>query len=65
MGRKGLFHGQSDLSDWKTFDGVTLPVKRVNSQDGKDATTVTFTEVHLNPEVDPKLFDRPVAKPQP
>lgn len=65
MGRKGLFQGESDLSDWKTFDGVTLPVKRVNRQEGKDSSTVTFTEVHLNPEIDPKLFDRPVAKPQP
>jgi zinc protease len=65
MGRAGLFQGETDLSEWKTFDGVTLPIKHVNRQDGKDSSIVTFTEVHLNPEVDPRLFDKPAAKPQP
>src|ERR1700741_733506 len=32
MGRSGLFQADTDLSDWKTFDGVTLPVKHVNRQ---------------------------------
>ena len=62
-GRSGPFQGETDLSDWKAFDGVTLPAKQVNKQDGKESSTVTFTEIHVNPEVDPKLFDKPARKP--
>ena len=62
MGRSGPFQGETDLSDWKSFDGVTLPAKQVNKQDGKEASTVTFTEIHMNPQVDPKLFDKPASK---
>jgi len=63
LGRSGPFQGETDLSDWKAFDGVTLPAKHVNKQDGKESSTVTFTEIHVNPEVDPKLFDKPASKP--
>jgi hypothetical protein len=31
----------------------------VNKQDGKESSVVTFTEVHINPQLDPKLFDKP------
>jgi zinc protease len=57
----GSFHGETDLSDWKIFDGVSVPTKHTNRQDGKESSVVTFTEVHINPEVDPKLFDKPTA----
>jgi zinc protease len=63
MGRSGPFQGETDLSDWKSFDGITLPVRRVNKQDGKESSTTTFTEMHFNPEVDPKLFEKPAASP--
>jgi zinc protease len=63
MGSTGPFQGQTDLSDWKVFDGVNFPAKHVNKQNGKDSSVVTFTDVHFNPEVDPKLFDKPVAPP--
>jgi zinc protease len=61
FGTSGPFQGQTDLSDWKIFDGISFPVKHVNKQNGKDTSIVTFTEVHFNPEVDPKLFDKPAA----
>ena len=61
----GPFHGETDLSEWKVFDGVNLPTRHTNKQDGKESSVVTFTEVHMNPEVDPKLFDKPVAAPPP
>ncbi len=64
-GSSGPFQGETDLSDWKTFDGVMFPVKHLNKQNGKDTSVVTFTEVHFNPEVDPKLFDRPAASAGP
>jgi zinc protease len=65
IGSSGPFQGETDLSDWKTFDGVMFPVKHVNKQNGKDSSVVTFTEVHFNPEVDPKLFDKPTVSAGP
>jgi len=64
-GPSGPFHGETELSDWKVFDGVNFPTRHVNKQDGKDSSTVTFTEVHINPQVDPKLFDKPAGGPPP
>ena len=60
-GQSGPFHGETDLSEWKTFDGISIPTRHTNRQDGKDASVVVFTDVHINPEVDPKLFDIPAA----
>jgi hypothetical protein len=60
-GNSGPFHGETDLSEWKTFDGVNFPTRHVNKQDGKESSVVTFTEVHINPQIDPKLFDKPAA----
>src|SRR5215470_4209562 len=59
MGRSGPFQSESDFSDWKSFDGVTLPAKQVSKQDGKETSTQTFTEIQMNPEVDPKIFEKP------
>lgn len=64
-GGSGPVQGQTDLSEWKTFDGILFPVKHVNKQNGKDTSVVTFTEVHFNPDVDLKLFDKPAAAPSP
>jgi zinc protease len=60
-GNSGAFRGETDLSEWKIFDGVNIPTKHVNRQDGKDSSVVTFSDVHINPTVDPKLFDKPPA----
>ncbi len=65
VGSSGPFQGETELSDWKTFDGILFPVKHVNKQNGKDTSIVTFTEVKFNPEIDPKLFDKPPAPPSP
>jgi zinc protease len=59
----GPFKGETDLSVWKVFDGINVPTRQINRQDGKESSVVTFTEVHINPEVDPKLFDKPSAAP--
>jgi len=60
-GNSGPFQGETDLSEWKSFDGVSFPTRHVNKQDGKESSVVTFTEVHINPQLDPKLFDKPAA----
>ena len=64
-GASGPFHGETDLSDWKTFDGVKFPTRHVNKQDGKESSVVTFNEVQMNPKVDPKLFEKPAGGPPP
>ena len=60
-GNSGPFQGETDLSEWKSFDGVSFPTRHVNKQDGKESSVVTFTEVHINPQLDPKLFDKPAT----
>jgi hypothetical protein len=60
-GNSGPFHGETDLSEWKLFDGVNYPTRHTNKQDGKPSSVVTFTEVQMNPQVDPKLFEKPAG----
>ncbi len=62
-GDSGPFHGETDLSEWKTFDGVKVPTRHLNRQNGVESSIVTFTEVQLNPAVDAKAFDKPGAVP--
>jgi len=59
VGSSGPFQGETDLSDWKTVDGLTLPAKHVNKQNGKVSSTVDVLELQLNPPIDGKLFERP------
>jgi zinc protease len=68
LGRSGPVQAQTDLDDWKTTDGLTLPFLHKNKQNGEDASTVQFTGIEINPQVDPKLFDKPSSEakgPQP
>jgi hypothetical protein len=64
MGQSGPVMGQTELSDWKNFDGVTLPAKRANKQDGKDTSVVEFTEIQFNPVIDDKIFAKPAPQGQ-
>ncbi len=61
MGQSGPFQGETDLSDWTTTDGITLPAMHKNKQDGKDSSVVRTTLIQFNPPVGPKLFDKPEA----
>ena len=67
VGRSGLMHDQTVLSDWKTTDGITLPALHQNKENGKDSSVVAFTRVQFNPAIDPKLFEKPptAANPAP
>lgn len=62
VARSGPAQGQTDLDDWKTSDGLTIPFLRKNKQNGEDSSTVQFTGFHINPTVDPKLFDKPASE---
>jgi len=64
VGRSGPDVGQTDVAEWKSFDGVNLPAKRMNKQNGENASVVEFVEIHFNPQVDSKIFDKPAAGSQ-
>ena len=59
MGQGGPFDGESDLSDWHAADGVTLPYKHENKQNGQQTSTAEFKKIEFNPKIDPKMFDKP------
>jgi len=63
MGQTGPVESETAFSDWKTVEGLNLPFHRDNKQEGKDSSTVQFTSIHINPAVDPKIFERPAAAP--
>jgi zinc protease len=59
MGRSGPVDGQTDLSDWRTADGLTMPYQHKNKQDGQDIGTAEYKKIDLNPQLDAKLFEKP------
>ncbi len=65
MGQSGPFQGETDLSDWTTTDGITLPATHSNKQDGMNRVLVKRTSIQFNPPIDPKLFERPAPSNKP
>jgi zinc protease len=65
VGQTGPFEGETELSDWRTADGLTLPYAHQNKQNGKDSSMVRYTAIQINPTVDPKLFEMPAAAKPP
>ncbi|HTS35944.1 MAG TPA: pitrilysin family protein [Candidatus Solibacter sp.] len=63
LGQSGMVDGESDLSDWRTTDGLTMPYLHKNKQNGQDIGAAEFKKVELNPALDPKLFEKPAEKP--
>jgi zinc protease len=59
VGREGPFDGETNLSDWRTVDGLTMPYKHQNKQNGQETSNAEFKNIELNPRVDPKLFEKP------
>jgi len=62
VGQSGPVQAETDLEDWKTSDGLTLPYLRKTKQNGEDFSTAQYTTIQINPTVDPKLFDKPVSE---
>jgi hypothetical protein len=62
MAQSGPVQAETDLEDWKTSDGFTLPYLRKTKQNGEDSSTAQYTVIQINPAVDPKLFDKPVSE---
>jgi hypothetical protein len=59
MGQSGPFEGESNLADWRATEGITMPYKHQNKQDGNETSSAEVKKVELNPTLDPKLFDKP------
>lgn len=58
MGQQGPFDGETDLADWRAADGLTMPYKHENKQNGQQTSTAEFKKIDLNPPLDPKLFEK-------
>ena len=63
VGQAGPFDGESNLSDWRTADGLTMPYKHENKQNGEQTSMAEFKKIELNPQLDPKLFEKPAETP--
>ena len=64
LGQSGPVDAETDFSDWQSVEGLNLPFRRDNKQNGKDSSTAQFTSIQINPEVDPKMFQKPAAPAQ-
>jgi zinc protease len=64
LGQGGLVDSETAFSEWKPVDGLNLPFHRDNKQAGKDSSSTEFSKIEINPAVDPKIFEKPVASTQ-
>jgi len=63
MGQAGPVDGETNLSDWRPADGITLPRHHQNKQNGQDTSKEEFQKVEINPPLDPAVFQKPAEKP--
>ncbi len=61
LGQSGPVQGETDMGDWKSLGGLSIPAVRHNKQNGQDFSTSEYTSLELNPAIDPKVFERPTA----
>src|SRR5215831_14511234 len=59
MGQAGQFEGETELSDWRADDGLTMPRLHQNKQNGQQTSMAEFKKIEINPPIDPKLFEKP------
>jgi zinc protease len=62
LGRNGPAQGETAMGDWKTIDGLTIPLQRKNKQNGDETSVVEYKKIEINPAVDPKIFEKPAEK---
>jgi zinc protease len=62
MGQSGPFEGETEMTDWRTADGVTMPYLHKNKQNGQDTSSAEVKKIEINPQIDPKLFEKPAEK---
>ena len=59
MGQSGPFEGETTLADWRAANGLTMPYKHQNKQNGKETSNAEVKKIELNPTLDAKLFAKP------
>ena len=52
----------TEYTDWKTVDGITLPVAFTTTTAGQQTGSGKLTTMEINPTVDPKIFEKPAPK---
>jgi zinc protease len=52
----------TEYTDWKTFDGLTLPVAFTTTTNGQPSGSGKLTTMEINPTIDPKIFEKPAPK---
>lgn len=52
-----------DFAEWKLVEGLSLPFKHTFVGGVQKGATLEIHEIEINPSVDPKLFEKPAAKP--
>jgi len=62
LSQGGPAQGETDMDDWKAVAGLNLPMVRHNKQNGQDSSTAEYKSLELNPQIDPKLFEKPTQK---
>jgi zinc protease len=62
LGRTGPAQGETAMDDWKTINGLTIPLQRKNKQNGEETSVVEYKKIEINPAVDPKIFEKPAEK---
>jgi zinc protease len=63
MAETGPFDGETNLTDWRTTDGLTTPRQHENKRNGEEISTAEFKKIEINPAVDPKIFAKPAEPP--
>jgi zinc protease len=62
LGRNGPAQGETAMDEWKTIDGITIPLQRKNKQNGEETSLVEYKKLEINPAVDAKIFEKPAEK---
>ena len=52
----------TEYTEWKSFDGITLPVAFTTTTNGQQSGSGKLTTMEINPTVDPKIFEKPAPK---
>jgi zinc protease len=59
LSQGGPVQGETDFDNWKSVNGLNIPLVRHNKQNGQDSSTAEYTSLEFNPKVDPKQFEKP------
>jgi zinc protease len=62
LSQHGPVQGETEMENWKSLGGLTVPTLRINKQNGENSSTAEYTDLELNPTIDPKLFQKPADK---